>query len=247
MKKILYFIYQWGIFVPVFLLLTIITAGIVIIGCFLGGEKIFAYYPGMIWSRLACYLALCPVKVSGREHLNKAQSYVFVANHQGAFDIFLIYGFLGMPIKWVMKKEIAKIPFIGAACRAAGFIFVDNSTSKAAAQTVRLAERKLKNGVSVVVFPEGSRTYDGKMIRFKKGAFQIAVDLDLPIVPITLNGPYDVLRIGTQNMHRCRMEMVIHPPVSTEGLDRSHKSLQTLADGMQETIAGSLWDKYQKM
>ena len=106
----------------------------------------------MIWSRLTCYLALCPVTVKGREHIDRKQSYVFVANHQGAFDIFLIYGFLGVPIKWVMKAGIAKIPFVGAACRAAGFIFVDNSTPKAAARSVLEAERCLRNGASVVVF-----------------------------------------------------------------------------------------------
>ena len=128
MGRILYIVYLWLFFVPVFLVLTILTAVTVIIGCLLGGEKIFAYYPGMIWSRLTCYLALCPVTVKGREHIDRKQSYVFVANHQGAFDIFLIYGFLGVPIKWVMKAGIAKIPFVGAACRAAGFIFVDNST-----------------------------------------------------------------------------------------------------------------------
>ena len=116
MGRILYIVYLWLFFVPVFLVLTILTAVTVIIGCLLGGEKIFAYYPGMIWSRLTCYLALCPVTVKGREHIDRKQSYVFVANHQGAFDIFLIYGFLGVPIKWVMKAGIAKIPFVGAAC-----------------------------------------------------------------------------------------------------------------------------------
>ena len=95
MGRILYIVYLWLFFVPVFLVLTILTAVTVIIGCLLGGEKIFAYYPGMIWSRLTCYLALCPVTVKGREHIDRKQSYVFVANHQGAFDIFLIYGFLG--------------------------------------------------------------------------------------------------------------------------------------------------------
>lgn len=113
MGRILYIVYLWLFFVPVFLVLTILTAVTVIIGCLLGGEKIFAYYPGMIWSRLTCYLALCPVTVKGREHIDRKQSYVFVANHQGAFDIFLIYGFLGVPIKWVMKAGIAKIPFVG--------------------------------------------------------------------------------------------------------------------------------------
>ena len=144
-----------------------------------------------------------------------------------------------------MKAGIAKIPFVGAACRAAGFIFVDNSTPKAAARSVREAEHCLKNGVSVIVFPEGSRTYDGKMIRFKKGAFQMAVDQHLPIVPITLNGPFDVLPIGSLNIHRHRMEMVIHPPIPTEGVDVSHKGLQQMANKTQEIIASALWDKYK--
>lgn len=234
-----------AVFVPVFLVLTILTAVTVIIGCLLGGEKIFAYYPGMIWSRLTCYLALCPVTVKGREHIDRKQSYVFVANHQGAFDIFLIYGFLGVPIKWVMKAGIAKIPFVGAACRAAGFIFVDNSTPKAAARSVLEAERCLRNGASVVVFPEGSRTYTGKMIRFKKGAYQMALDQHLPIIPITLNGPFDVLPIGSLNVHRHRMEMVIHPAVYTENIDTSHKGMQAFADQTQEIIASALWEEYK--
>lgn len=245
MMRIFYLLYVWLFMMPIFVLLTILTAVTVIIGCLLGGEKIFAYYPGMIWSWLTCRLALCPVHVKGRENIDPHRSYVFVANHQGAFDIFLIYGFLGVPIKWVMKAGISKIPFVGAACRAAGFIFVDNSTPKAAARSVVEAERCLKNGASVVVFPEGSRTYTGKMIRFKKGAYQMAVDQHLPIVPITLNGPYDVLPIGSLHLRPHKMEMVIHPPLSTEGIDPSHKGLQRLADQTQAIIATALWDKYK--
>lgn len=245
MKKGLYFIYMWVIFMPVFLLLTILTALTTMAGCLLGGERIFAYYPGMIWSRLTCYLALCPVTVRGLERLDRRQSYVFVANHQGAFDIFLIYGFLRTPIKWVMKKGIRKIPFVGAACRTAGFIFVDNSTPKTAARTIEEAEKRLRDGVSVVVFPEGSRTATGRMIRFKKGAFQMAVDLHLPVVPITLNGPFDVLPIGSLNVRPHRMEMIVHAPVPTEGLEASHKALQALADETQRIIASGLWEKYR--
>lgn len=245
MVRILYILYLCLFVAPIFVVLTILTALTVIVGCLLGGERIFAYYPGMIWSRLTCYLALCPVTVRGREYLDRKQSYVFVSNHQGAFDIFLIYGFLGVPVKWVMKAGIAKIPFVGAACRAAGFIFVDSSTSKAASRSVFEAERSLKTGASIIVFPEGSRTYDGKMIRFKKGAYQMAVSQQLPIVPITLNGPYDVLPIGSLNVHRHRMEMVLHPPVSTVDADRSLKGLQQMAEVTQKTIASALWDKYK--
>jgi 1-acyl-sn-glycerol-3-phosphate acyltransferase len=199
----------------------------------------------MIWSRLACYLALCPVKVRGREHINRKQSYVFVANHQGAFDIFLIYGFLGAPVKWLMKVGLAKLPFVGVACRAAGFIFVDNSTPKAATRSVKEAEQALKKGYCVCVFPEGSRTETGKMARFKKGAFQMALDLRLPVIPITLNGPYNVLPIGSLNVNRHRMEMIIHPSISTDETDVSHKGLQQLSEQACSAIASGLWEEFR--
>ncbi|MEG1749997.1 MAG: lysophospholipid acyltransferase family protein [Tannerellaceae bacterium] len=245
MVRILYIVYLVLIVAPVFIVLTILTALTVVVGCLLGGKRIFAYYPGMIWSWLTCHLALCPVRVRGREHLLRGKPCIFVSNHQGAFDIFLIYGYLGVPVKWVMKAGIASIPFVGAACRAAGFVFVDSSSAKAAVRSVQEAECLLREGASVIVFPEGSRTYDGKMIRFKKGAYQMAADQHLPIIPITLNGPYDVLPIGSLNLHRHPMEMVIHPPVFTEAMDMSHKGLQQLADQTQAVIASALWAKYK--
>lgn len=245
MKRLFYVAYTWLVFVPIFLVLTLLTALTTIIGCLLGGERVFSYYPGMIWSRLTCYLALCPVHVRGREHIKRGKSYVFVANHQGAFDIFMIYGFLGVPIKWVMKAGLEKIPFVGAACRAAGFIFVDNSSSKAAARSVREAERALKSGASIAIFPEGSRTKTGRLGRFKKGAYQMAADQHLPIIPITLNGPFDVLPIGSLNLHRRPMEMVIHEAIPAESMDPSHEGLQQMANRTREIIESSLWDKYK--
>jgi 1-acyl-sn-glycerol-3-phosphate acyltransferase len=245
MARILYVIYTWLIFVPVFLVLTVLTALTTFAGCLSGGEKIFAYYPGMIWSRLTCFLALCPVKVRGREFINRKQSYVFAANHQGAFDIFLIYGFLGVPVKWVMKAGLGKIPFVGAACRAAGFIFVDNSTRKAAAGSLIEAEKALRNGASVAIFPEGSRTYDGKTAKFRKGAFQMAFDQHLPIVPITLNGPFHVLPIHSLNLKRHKMEMIIHPPVLTDEIDASHNGLKELAGRTHEIVSSALWEEFK--
>ncbi|MDR0750088.1 MAG: 1-acyl-sn-glycerol-3-phosphate acyltransferase [Tannerellaceae bacterium] len=245
MVRIVYAVYVWLVFVPVFVVLTILTALITFAGCLLGGEKIFAYYPGMIWSRLTCYLALCPVKVRGREYINRKQSYVFAANHQGAFDIFLIYGFLGVPVKWVMKAGLGKIPFVGAACRAAGFIFVDNSTRKGAAGSIIEAEKALKNGASIAIFPEGSRTCDGKTATFKKGAFQMAFAQRLPIIPITLNGPFHVLPIHSLNLQCHKMEMVIHPPVLTDGIDTSHNGLRELAGRVHEIVCSALWEEYK--
>ena len=246
MLRILYFLYFWVIVAPVFVLATILTALTVIVGCMLGGERFFSFYPGMLWSKLACYLALCRIDVRGREHLGEKQSYVFVSNHQSAFDIFLIYGFLGVPFKWMMKVGLLKIPLVGAACRAIGSIFVDNSSPLAAKRIIAEAKSRLKNGVSLIAFPEGSRTKNGKMGRFRKGIFKVAIDMHLPIVPVTLNGPFKVMPRGRINVYPHRMEMVIHPPVfADESISTDMKDLQHLANEVKEVIASALWDEFK--
>ena len=244
--NMLYKVYFWIVAVPVFVIVTIITALIVIIGCLLGGERFFSYYPGVIWARIACILTLCPVSIKGLDNIKKMQSYVFVSNHQSAYDIFLIYGYLGVPIKWMMKKELAKIPFVGFACRMAGFIFVDNTSARAAQKSILEAKSKLKNGRSLIIFPEGGRTPDGHLKRFKRGAYQIAIEQQLPIIPITLNGPYKVMPIGSWNIRPHRMEMIIHPPVipHEKGYD-CKEALQELVDATQTTIISSLWNEFK--
>jgi 1-acyl-sn-glycerol-3-phosphate acyltransferase len=199
---------------------------------------------------LVCILSLCPVKVIGKEKLNRKQSYIFVSNHQGSYDIFLIYGYIGQPIKWVMKQSLRKIPFVGIACEAAGFIFVDNSSPQAAAKTVRIAEDKLKDGASIVIFPEGSRTLTGKMGKFKKGAYQMALDLKLPIVPITINGSYEVMPIGSRRLNPHRMELIIHDPISidiagVENIREVAAKIRELTDKSKATIETGLWKKYK--
>ena len=246
MIEILYKIYFWVIVIPVYAVITLLTALTTAAGCLLGGERIFSYYPGMIWARIACILTLCPVKVRGRENIQRGKSYVFVSNHQGAFDIFLIYGHLGAPIKWMMKKGLAKIPFVGFACRMAGFIFVDYSSARNAQKSVQEAENNLRKWQSLIIFPEGGRTTDGRMRPFKRGAYQIAVDLQLPLVPITINGTYKVMPSGSSNIHPHRIEMTIHPPVNPHiKEDNSKENLLDLVNVTQQTIHSALWDEYK--
>jgi 1-acyl-sn-glycerol-3-phosphate acyltransferase len=250
MKRFALILYQIFIWAPLFLATTLITAITVIIGCTLGGERFFSFYPPVIWSKLTCLFTLCPVKVVGREKLNKKQSYIFISNHQGAYDIFLIFGHIGQPIKWVMKQSLRKIPFVGFACEKAGFIFVDNSSPQAAAKTIRFAEEKLKNGASIAIFPEGSRTRTGKMGTFKKGAYQMALDLKLPIVPITINGSYEVMPIGSYLIHPCKMELIIHDPIPMDGtypenLRELAVKVRELSNTSREIIASGLWEKYR--
>ncbi len=209
---VLRFLYQWIIVMPIMLVITIMTALITIIGCFLGDHRVWGYYPGLIWSRLFCLVSLVRVEVKGREKLDRSTSYVFVANHQGAYDIFLVYGYLGHKFKWMMKSSLRRIPFVGVACAAAGFIFVDRS-GKGLRETLAAAEKILTGGMSLVVFPEGSRTPDGKIHRFKKGAYQIADDLSLPVVPLTIDGSYRVLSKNSKLIRPGKIVLTIHDPI----------------------------------
>ena len=206
------FLYQWIIVMPIMVVITIMTALITIIGCFLGNHRVWGYYPGLIWSRLFCLISLVRIEVRGREKLDRSTSYVFVANHQGAYDIFLIYGYLGHKFKWMMKSSLRRIPFVGAACAAAGFIFVDRS-GKGLRETLAAAEKILTGGMSLVVFPEGSRTPDGKIHRFKKGAYQIADDLSLPVVPLTIDGSYRVLSKNSKLIRPGKIVLTVHDPI----------------------------------
>ena len=130
----------------------------------MGSSHFWGYYPGKIWSRLVCFFLLIRVKVIGQENIKGKTSYVFVANHQGAFDIFLVYGYLGRNFKWMMKKGIRKILFVGKACEEAGHIFVDRSGPRKVLETIQKARAILTEGTSVVVFPEGARSFTGHMI-----------------------------------------------------------------------------------
>ena len=244
MKQVFHFLYQWLIFMPIFVVLTLLCAITVIITTPIFGSRFWGYYPPKWWSRLTCWLALCRIKVSGRENLAPKQSYVFIANHQGAFDIFLVYGFLNQNIKWVQKESLRHIPFVGYASEKAGHVFVDNSSVTARIATIKKAKEKLKDGSSMVIFPEGARTETGKMARFKRGAYQIAIDMKLPIVPMTINGAYDVLKIGSINLKIGRkMELIIHKPISTENL--TDADISKLITQTHEIVKGNLWEKYR--
>lgn len=242
-KKILVFLYQWLIFAPIFVLLTLITALTVMVMVPLFGGKFWGYYPPKWWSRLTCWLALCRVKTRGHENLDPGQSYVFVANHQSAFDIFLVYGFLNQNVKWMQKQSLRKIPFVGFASEKAGHVFVDNTNPKARAASIKKAKEQIVDGVSMVIFPEGARTRSGKMGRFKRGAYYLAHDMNLPVVPLTINGAYNVLKREGFCLRPGKMELVIHRPIPTGSLTEAE--IPGLIEETRDIIYSALWEKYK--
>ena len=190
--KYLYRLYQLFIALPLIAVYTVLTSIVVIIGCAIGNGHFWGYYPGKLWAQFIVRVLLLPVKVEGRENLKKGQSYVFVANHQGSFDIFLIYGFLCRNFKWMMKRQLRQMPFVGKACESAHHIFVDKRGPSRIRETYDKARRTLQGGMSLVVFPEGARTFTGHMGVFRRGAFMLADELQLPVCPLTINGSFDV-------------------------------------------------------
>lgn len=243
MKRILIFLYQWIILVPIFFVLTIITTSIMIVFSSIFGNKFWGYYPPKWWARVTCWLSLCRVKTRGHENLDKNTSYVFIANHQGAYDIFLTYGFLNQNIKWVQKASLRKVPFAGKASEIAGHVFVDNTSITSRRDIIIKAKKEIVGGVSMMMFPEGSRTKNGSLSPFRRGAYRIAMDMGLPIVPITINGPYDVLKVHSMKLTPGKLELIIHKPIPTAHLEQ--KDLRALMDKTKEIIHSGLWEKYK--
>lgn len=244
MRKVFYALYEIFIFLPILIPATILTAIIVMIGCLVTrNNKFWGYYPPKYWSKLACRLSLSRIHVVKKAKLDPNKSYVFIPNHQGLFDIFLIYGYLGQNIKWVQKYGLRKIPFVGKASEIAGHVFVDHSNLKSMKATITKAESQLKEGVSVTMFPEGARTETGKMGRFKRGAFIIAKEMGLELVPITLNGPYDLMKIHTYLINPSKLELIVHEPIPTANI--SEEDIPKLMDRCYDIIHTDLWDKYK--
>ncbi len=235
--RFLYCLYQLFIALPILLVVTILTALVTSLGCMLGNGHFWGYYPAKIWGMIFLRVLLLPIKVSGRENIDKKTSYVFVANHQGAFDIFIVLGFLGRNFKWMLKQSLRHAPLIGRACYDAGYIFVDKSGPKKIKATIDRARTILQGGTSLVVFPEGSRSYTGKMIPFKKGAFQLADQLQMPVVPVTITGSFEVYPRTHKGFVRYhKLTLTIHKPIYPQGegieniritMDESYRAIES--------------------
>ena len=238
--KYFYYLYQLVVVLPVLVLSTIVTAIEVAIGCALGDGHFWGYYPGRWWARIIIRALLLPVKAEGRENLERDHSYVFVANHQGAFDIFLIYGFLGRNFKWMMKRQLRQVPFVGFACERSHQIFVDKRGPSKIRKTYEDAREILKEGYSVTVFPEGARTFTGHMATFKKGAFALADELQLPVVPLTINGSFQVLprMRGFNFVNWHPLSLTIHQPIypTGQGAENVEATLRQAYDSVMSAL-----------
>ncbi|UKK50429.1 1-acyl-sn-glycerol-3-phosphate acyltransferase [Prevotella sp. E13-17] len=243
--KYLYRIYQLFVALPIILMATVLVVISISVGCAVGSGHFWGYYPAHIWARVILWALLIPVKVEGRAHLEKDQSYVFVANHQGAFDIFLIYGFLNRNFKWMMKYQLRNIPFVGYACERSHQIFVDKRGPKKIKATYDKARATLQGGTSLTVFPEGSRTFTGHMGVFKRGAFALADELQLPVVPLTINGSFNVMpRMRDMKFVLWHpLTLTIHQPIYPVG--QGPDNVEATKNQAYDSVMSALVPEYQ--
>lgn len=234
--KPLYIIYQYLIAFPLIIVVTLFTAIFTIL-CFPWKNGKAPRAVQVFWSRSVLWFLLIPIKVTGQENVDPKQSYVFVANHQSFLDVFAVYGWLPNNFKWLMKKEIRKVPFVGTACAVAGHIFVDRSNPRAALQSMDHIKKELVDGISTVIFPEGTRTKTGEMGRFKQGAFKIAMDMGLPVVPLSLGGFFKAMPSGQAFANpRARVSLHIGRPIDISQFNDINEAMEYL----REQIASGL-------
>lgn len=200
------------VFLP-FLLVTTTVWGCIAIAISLVSQRT-AFHCGTVWAKCLAWVSFVRVRVEGRENARQGQSYVIMTNHQGDYDVFALYGYLHRQFRWVMKQELRKVPFLGWACAAIGHIYIDRSNSQRAIASLEEAKPRLAGGVSVLFFPEGTRTPDGRLGPFKKGGFAMARQLDLPILPVSLSGSWEILPKGCLVPRPGTIRVRLHPPVA---------------------------------
>jgi len=241
MKRILFWpyqIYAWLIFLPVVAVLTLVFSTLTVIFAWLVSPHFASRVFAVTWAKIASLLTRMRVAVEGAEHAQRNRSYVVASNHQSMFDILVIYGWLKLDLKWVMKAELRKIPAIGIGCEKAGHIFVQRRNPKQAAQAITDALARLGEGIGILFFPEGTRSPDGRLLPFKKGAFRTAIDQQLPLLPVTVIGTRDILPARTLHLFPGKARMVIHPPIETAGMGVDQ--LDAVMQRTRETIASAM-------
>ncbi len=238
MKNILFWPYQiyvWLVFIPLAAMVTLASGLLTALFSILVSPRFGSRYFAAPWARILAFFTPMRVTVKGAENAQRSRSYVVVCNHQSQYDILLVYGYLDLDLKWVMKQELRKIPGVGIGCEKAGHIFVDRKNPRRARAAVSAALDRLGDGVGILFFAEGTRSLDGRLQAFKKGAFRLAIEQELPVLPVTLLGTRDILPAKTLRLFPGRGTMIIHPAIETKGMGSGQ--VDGLMAQTRETIA----------
>ena len=240
MAKSLLYALQTLIIVVWTLFATLIFGIIVILLSFFSRTGNGPHLVARLWANSILWVSRVKVTVSGAEKLVPGQSYIYMPNHQSNADIPLLLGRLPVQFRWLAKAELFKIPIFGRAMRGVGYISIDRSNRKSAFASLERAATTIRNGTSVLIFPEGTRSRDGHILPFKKGGFVLSVDSGVPIVPIVIRGTRDIIPKGHLMIRPAPVSMEILDPVATAGYTRKTK------DELLEKIRTILTENFEE-
>lgn len=195
-----------------------------------------------LWAKMLLILSNTRVKVVGAENVLIGKPQIFMANHQSDFDILIVLGFIPGQFRWIAKKELFKIPVFRTAMRNAGYIEIDRQQHEKAMKSLDVAARKIREGKSVMTFPEGTRSKDGKMKPFKQGMFHLAIQAGVPIVPISIVGAGSIMSKRSLRIHPGKVTMIIDKPIDISGYTAENRS--ALIQRVTDVIAGN-YDRQQ--
>lgn len=229
--------FWWSMFVAAMLLL--IFAPPVLLVARLAGRNDWVYPWGLFGARNWLRLTGMKVEVKGLELLDPARTYVFISNHRSYLDTATLFHYLGRRIGVIAKKELLKVPILGYAMGYVNVMAIDRTNRERAVQTMQAATKRIQSGVSFGVFAEGTRALPGQMLPFKKGAFYMARDAGVAIVPVAIKNTDRLMGKGSGAAWPGRIDMVILPPIETKGVS-TDKEVQALITNVQRTIADEL-------
>jgi 1-acyl-sn-glycerol-3-phosphate acyltransferase len=184
------------------------------------------------WARIILAASGVKVKVIGLDNIDKGRPYIFAANHQSQFDIFTMQGCFDFDFRWLAKKELFQVPLFGRAMHLAGYISIDRSHGRQALKSLKEAAERIAAGTSVILFPEGTRSMDGKLHDFKSGGMVLAIKSGVPLVPVGISGTYEILPKGSLLAKPGQVTIRVGKPIATKDFSAGQKhELATMIQG----------------
>lgn len=171
------------------------------------------------WARSLVRLSGSNVEVIGEEHVPQDGSYLFVSNHQGNFDVPLLLGYIKKPKSFISKAEVKKMPIIGSWMDEMNCVFMDRSNVRQSLKAIQQGAKYLKEGTSIVIFPEGTRSKGDEIGEFKAGSFKLATKSGVPVIPVTIKGSYRIMESQKFWIRPANVQIIISPPIVSEGKD----------------------------
>jgi 1-acyl-sn-glycerol-3-phosphate acyltransferase len=227
----------------IFLTLYILVMGpLFILHCLVTGSPELMFKVAVAGARFAMVICGIKVQAKGQEHIPQGVC-IFVANHTSNADPPAVVGSIPRRVALLGKKEVFRVPILGTVLKMAGFVPVDRGNREAAMASVDQALEHLHHGVSYLIFPEGTRSPDGRLRPFKKGSFVMAIRAQVPIVPVSVIGAHKVMLKGELGVHPGSVTVRFHPPVAVAGCTMEHRD--TLAAQVQAIVASALPEDQQ--